>query len=100
VDTTGHVIKSYGVGLHLSGGKTVNTPLYLAVDMYNNILVADHSRLQLLSPTLTHLGEIVIPGHQLNQPYALHFDELNHRLFIGELNGGRIFELHDIIDIH
>jgi len=48
----------------------------------------------LLSPTLTYFGDIVIPGPKLNGPYALHFDELNHRLFIGEWAGGRVFVLN------
>jgi len=59
------------------------------------VLVDDscNNRVQLLSSTLTHFGDIVIPGRQLNEPYALHFDELNHRLYIGEWTSGRIFVL-------
>jgi len=51
------------------------------------VLVVDrsNSRIQLLSPTLTYLGDIEIPGHQATQMYALHSDELNHRLYIGSI---------------
>jgi len=52
VDKSGHVIKSYGDGLQWSSGKHDDIPLYMVIDMYNNVLVADCSRLQLLSPTL------------------------------------------------
>jgi len=66
---------------------------YLAVDIHDNVLVLDrgNNRVQLLSPTLTYLGDIEIPGHQLKDPDAVYFDELNHRLYIGETGGRRLF---------
>jgi len=74
----------------------------MAVDIHGNVLVtdSDNNRVQLLSPTLTYFGDIAIPGHELNYPYALHFDELNHRLYIGEWNSGRMFVLYDIKDVN
>jgi len=85
VDRNGHIIQSYG-GSQGSGVGQLGNPRHLAVDIHDNVLAADYSndKVQLLSPTLTHLGDIVIPGHQLKHPYALHFDEQNQRLYIGE----------------
>jgi len=92
VDTSGHIIQSYGG----SGTGLLSNPRQLAVDKHDNVLVADrgHDRFQLLSPALTYLGDVVIPGYQLKHPYAVHFDELNQRLYIGEVTGKRIFVLH------
>jgi len=94
VDTSGHIIQSYGRS-HGSGVGQLNYPCHLAVDIDDNVLVADGSnnRLQLLSPTLTYLGDIVILGHELDDPYTVYVDELNQRLYIGEYDGGRIFVL-------
>jgi len=96
VDINGHIIQSYG-GPRGSGVGQLNHPRHLVVDIDDNVLVADsrHHRVQLLSHTLTYLGDIVIPGHQLNYPHSLHFDELNHRLYIGEWGGKRVFVLDD-----
>jgi len=38
----------------------------------------------LLSPSLEHIGYVSTPGHQLVNPYSLHLDEINRRLYIGE----------------
>jgi len=96
VDTSGHVIQSYGRLQGCASWGQLNYPVQLAVDKYDNVLVADsdNNRVQVLSPTLTYLGDIAIPKYQLNYPYALHIDELNQRLCIGEYRrGGRLFVL-------
>jgi len=86
----GHKWTHYPVLYGGSPGSIVgqlNNPYQIAVDINDNVLIADsdNNRVQLLSPTLTYLGDIVIPEHQLNYPYyAVHFDVLNHRLYIGE----------------
>jgi len=74
---------------------SLSNPQKLPADTHDNVLVTDNgnNRVQLLSPTLTYLGDIKIPGHQMNEPHALHFDELNNRLYIGEWAGGRMFVL-------
>jgi len=61
-------------------------PRNIAVDKHGNVLVVDcfNYRVELLSPTLTHLGYISIPGYVLDEPWALHLDELNHRLYFGD----------------
>jgi len=95
VDTSGRIIHCYG-GARGSGVGQLYYPIHLVVDGHGNVLVADHgkNRVVLLSPSLTHLGYIEIPGHQLNQPLALHLEELTHRLYIGEYTRtGRVFVL-------
>ena len=95
------IVDEYGTGIRACGaskGASIdqfNNPCHLAVDDYENVLVADsnNDRVLLLSPELFHLGEIEIPDCQLNDPQTLHFDVLNHRLYIGERGGGRIFVL-------
>jgi len=85
VDTSEYIMQCYG-GSSGSGAGHLNEPSHLAVDRHGNVLVADmnNNRVVLLSSSLTHLGYIEIPGHLLRKPHALHLDELNHRLYIGE----------------
>jgi len=99
VDTSGLIIQSYG-GSPGSGVGQLNYPYHIAVDIHDNVLVADtyNNKLQLFSPTLTYLGDIEIPGHQLSHPNTLHFDELNHRLYIGERGQSCLFVLD--VDVH
>jgi sugar lactone lactonase YvrE len=58
----------------------------LAVDMHGYVYVSEYcnGKVQILSPMLTHLGDITLPQHELYHPYCLHLDELNGRLYIGE----------------
>jgi len=96
VDSGERIIQCYGGSLG-SGIGQFNRPRQLTVDKHGNMMVADrdNNRVELLSPSLTHLGYIKIPGPQLNGPYALHLDELTHRLYIGEstYGTGRVFVL-------
>ena len=94
VDTSGHTIQTYGGSKGFDVGQLC-FPCQLAADMHDNVLVVDNgnNRVQLLSPTLAYLGDIVKPGHGLHRPYTLHVDELNHRLYIGEWQGRRLFVL-------
>jgi len=88
------IIKYYG-GSPGSGVGQLNNPCQLVVDTHDNVLVADYNnnKVKLFSSTLTYVGDVVIPGHELNHPYALHFDEGSNRLYIGEITGGRLFVL-------
>jgi len=88
VDTSGRIIQSYG-GSPGSGVRQLDNPCHIAVDRNDNVLVDDILNTDLSRPTLTYLGDIVIPGHQLNHPSVVHFDELNQRLYIGEWRGRR-----------
>jgi len=95
VDTSGRIIQCYR-GARGSGVGQLNEPGHLAVDRHGNVLVTDqgNNRVVLLSPSLTHLGYIHTPGHQLRRPWSLHLDDLTHRLYIGEwTNTGRVFVL-------
>jgi len=85
VDTDERIIQCYG-GLIGSGVGQLNRPSHLAVDRHGNVLVADrgNNRVVMLSPSLTHLGYIEVPGHRLHYPFALHLHEPTHRLYIGE----------------
>jgi len=85
LNENGLVVQSY-CRIPESDVKQMNGPLYMAVDKQGQLLVLDRNndRVELLSPTLTHLGYIQIPGYDLKLPGALHLDELNHRLYIGE----------------
>ena len=82
---------SYGVSPG-SGVRQLNYALHLDGDNYDNVLVCDcdKNRVELSSHTLTYLGDMVIPGHQLYRPFTLHFDDVNHRLYIGEWKVGNV----------
>jgi len=103
VDTNGYVLESYGSSFGSDVGH-MNTISCLTIDKQGHVFVADldNNRVELLSPTLTHLGYIETPGHELNWPLALHLDELNHRLYIGvfgfEIGGHLILLDADIYD--
>jgi len=70
-------------------------PYRMAVDKDGHVMVTDdrNGRVELFSPTLTHLGYLQIPGYSLIDPWAIYLDELTHRLYIGELAKGRLFVL-------
>jgi len=95
VDTSGSILTCYGAARGSNVGQ-LNSPRNLAVDGHGNILVADqtNNRVVLLSPSLTHLGYIEIPGRQMSRPFALHLDKLTRRLYIGEdHDNGLVFVL-------
>ena len=88
MDDSGRILKSYG-GPKGSGVDQLDWPCHLAVDKHGYVLVADfrNNRVVLLSRELTHIGYIQTPGHQLMNPWSLHLDEVNHRLYVGETSG-------------
>jgi len=95
VDLIGQIIHCYG-GDRGSGVGQLDGPRNLAVDRHGNVMVADwgNNRVVLLSPSLIHLGYIFIPGQKLSEPWALHLDEPNHRLYIAEYtSSARVFVL-------
>ena len=102
VDTSGRIIQSYDATLE-SGVGQLNSPCHLSVDIHDNVLVADRdkNRVQLSIPTLTYLGDMEIPGYILSNSYSLHFDKLDHWLYIGECRErGRmhILDLNNAVD--
>jgi len=78
-------VQSYG-GRSGSGVGLMDGPRQMAVEKYGHVLVADfrNNRVELLSPSLTHVGYISTTGYELDGPWALHFDNQIHRLYIGE----------------
>jgi len=92
VDKDGYILRSHDLNV-TDRSKMALVPghLKMAVDSHGQVMVADYINhtIELLSPTLTHLGYIHIPGHQIKSPCALHFDEINHRLYIGQLSVGQ-----------
>jgi len=93
IDMNGCIVQSYSN----PAGSDVGPVHRVAADTHSHVIVPDcyHDRVELLSPTLTHLGYIQIPGYKLDSPCALHLDELTHRLYIGEYFSGRLFVLGD-----
>ena len=91
VDNDGAIVYSCGGNVGLSIGQ-FNHPGHLDVDSQGNVLVSDckNDRVLLLSATLTYLGCVSTPGYSLRHPYALHLDQLNGRLYVGEWAGGLI----------
>jgi hypothetical protein len=87
VDTAGRIVNSYGEPKGSSAGQ-LNEPSRLTVDSHGFVFVTDfgNNRVQLLSPKLTHVDFVAIPENPglLAAPFAVHFDELNVRLYIGD----------------
>ena len=85
MDTTGRIVHAYSGPKGSSTGQ-LDYPYRLAVDTRGCVFVADYNndRVQVLSPTLTRLGDVTTPGYRLSQPIALHLDELNGSLYIGD----------------
>ena len=54
----------------------------------------ESTRMELLSPTLTHIHYVELPEHHLDTHWSLHLDELNHRLYIGEICEGCVVVLN------
>jgi len=56
------------------------------------VFVSDfnNNRIQMLSPRLAYLSKVTVSKHRLSQPYTLHLDESDGRLYIGEWAGQRV----------
>ena len=85
VDTEGRIVRSYG-GAQGSAVGQLSGPVYLAVDSFDNVLVADfyNYRLSLLNSEMTRLGDVPLTN---GFPYRLYFDQLNGLLYTGTLRG-------------
>ena len=87
VDQAGCILYSYGGAIDQGYDQLVD-PYQLAVDEWDNVLVINFiNRVELLNPTLRHLGYIEPPGHRLRQPHALHLDVVNRCLYVGSSDG-------------
>jgi len=96
MDKDGHILRSHDLSVRLT-----SEHLEIAVDSHGYVIVAEYydHRVELLSPTLTHLGYIQKPGHKIMCPMALHFDELNHRLYIGQVSCEYLFVLEADVSV-
>jgi len=95
VDASGHILHSYG-RTQGSGIGHLNHPCQVAVDIDDNVLVVDqfNDRVQLLGPSLIYLGDTAIPGYMLESLSCIYYDELSHRLYIGQWTEETIFVLN------
>ena len=92
VDTSGRIVQSYGRRPGSSARQPLSNPYCLAVDKRGYVLVADYfnDKVPILSPALTHLGDVTLPKHGLYRPCRLHLDEQMGRLSVGEDQEGKI----------
>jgi len=78
-----------------------STPTGLAMDKHGNILVADkhNNRLLVIDPSLTsaHVMSVSVDGG-LNNPFSLWYDKSRGRLYIGEIQGGRVIVIDNLKD--
>ena len=90
IDTQGQVVRSYGRDKGSADGQ-LNGPYSLAVDKTDHVFVADcdNNKVRLFSPSLTHLGDVTLPGYQLNKPCTIHLDQLYACLYVSEDDGER-----------
>ena len=100
VDVKGAVILSYE-GQKGSQLTKTSAPTGLAMDKHGNILVADqgNNRLLVIDPSLTsaHMMSVSVDGG-LNHPFSLWYDKSRGRLYIGEIQGGRVIVIDNLKD--
>ena len=92
VDKTGRFVHSYPSHQGFGPGLVdIKDPRQMAGDSQGNVFVADffNDRVVVLSPKLTWVGNVSLAAFKLDRPSALHSDELNGRLYIGEWNSGQ-----------
>jgi len=100
LDVQGAVVQSYG-GIRGSDLTKMHWPEGLAVDKHGNILVADscNNRLLVLDRSLTSAHEMSVSvDGGLEVPNSLWYDKSRARLYVGELNGGRVIIIDHLKD--
>jgi len=98
VGVDGAVVRSYG-GQKGSQLTQMNEPAGLAVDREGRVLVADHynDRLLVIDQSLSSAHEMPVSvDGGLTGPYSLWYDQSRRRLYIGELDGGRVIVIHKL----
>ena len=95
VNASGTIIHQYGGAAGSTVGQLYH-PRGLALDKDGYVYISNWSAasVRVLSPTLTHFGDVTVTGQAFNVPYSLHLDELNGRLYISETTGARVFVLY------
>jgi len=100
VGVDGAVVRRYG-GQQGSQLTQMNDPRGLAVDREGRVLVADryYSRLLVIDQSLSSAHEMsVCVDGGLNSPWSLWYDQSRRRLYIGELEGGRVIVIDNLED--
>jgi len=83
-------------GRDVSDVSMLSSPVNMAVDSYNNVLVAnfDYNKVVLLNPLLKQVGHVKLPSQIFRSPRAIHLDIRDRRFYIGEnLPTGGVFVL-------
>jgi len=86
VDSSGRVVVSYR---NNKDNKVFNAPVHLIVTNNESVVMildCNNNRIMTLNRTLTHSSELNLPT-ELNGPRCMYYDELNRRLYVGELYG-------------
>jgi len=100
VGVDGAVVRSYG-GKRGSQLTQMYGPRYLSVDREGRVLVADRNNDRLLvidqSLSSAHEMSVCVDGG-LQCPYSLWYDQSRRRLYIGELDGGRVIVIDNLKD--
>jgi len=91
VNEFGFIQRCYG-GDPGSGANQLYSPVQMAVSEDGNVLVSDmgNDRVVVFNRELLFLGYLSTTEQVLSRPYAIHLDERNHRLYIGEMSGNLI----------
>jgi len=100
VGVDGAVVRSYG-GQKGSQLTQMDTPTGLAVDGEGRILVADqfNKRLLVVDQSLSSAHKMsVCVDRGLKGPRSLWYDQSRRRLYIGELDGGRVIVIGNLKD--
>jgi len=98
VGVDGAVIRSYG-GQKGSQLTLMKEPRRLAVDREGRILVADwgNNRLLVIDQSLSSAHEMSVRvDGGLKRPFSLCYDQPRRRLYIGELDGGRVIVVDNL----
>jgi len=100
VGVDGAVVRSYG-GQEGSELTRMNEPRGLAVDREGRVLVADaaNNRLLVMDQSLSSAHEMSVSvDGGLNCPRSLWYDQSRRRLYIGEVDGGRVIVIDNVKD--
>ena len=85
------------MGLLDSDSSQIGGPYEMTLSNQGYILMTDSSnnKVEILSSLLTHICNVDLPGFEFDDPWCIHLDEPNHRLYIGEFTKHRII----VIDV-
>ena len=100
VGVDGAVVRSYGgkMGSQLT---QMNCPRGLSIDREGRVLVADedNNRLLVIDQSLSSAHEMsVCVDGGLKGPFSLWYDQSRRRLYIGEVDGGRVVVIDSVKD--